>query len=131
MIILKREIYVLKSGVACARTVGSLQTICSFTAIMHIVYGCWCFVCLDYIGLWLRGSGFTGLLERGLRPSFADLWGQFYYASFYYLERLFGIECSPSELKLFLLGSGFDWRVALSGHSFSTLEEFLDICNFR
>ena len=103
---------------------GSLQTICSFTVIMRMVYGCWCFVCSDYIGLWLRGSGFAGLLERGLRPGFADLWGQFYYASFDYLERLFGIECSPSELKLLLLLSMYDWMIVLSGRSFSTLEEF-------
>ena len=68
-------------------------------------YGLWllvfCLFGLHWI-MAIRGSGFAGLLERGLRPGFADLWGQFYFASFDYLERLFGIECSPSELKLFL-----------------------------
>lgn len=76
---------------------------------------------MDLLACWKGGSGLV-LLTYG---------GQFYYASFDYLERLFGIECSPSELKLFLLRSVYDWMVALSGHSFSTLEEFLDLCSFR
>lgn len=32
------------------------------------------------------------------------------------------------ELKLFLFRSLYDWMVALSSHSFSCLEEFLDLC---
>ena len=41
------------------------------------------------------------------------------------------IECSPLKLKLFLLHSMYDWMADLSDHSFSTLEEFLVLYNFR
>ena len=41
------------------------------------------------------------------------------------------IKRSPMEIKLSFLCSMYDWMAALSGHSFSSLEEFLDICNFR
>ena len=40
-----------------------------------------------------------------------------------------GTERSPLKLKLFFLCSMFDWKAALSGHSFSNLVKFLDLCN--
>jgi hypothetical protein len=42
-----------------------------------------------------------------------------------------GTERSPLELKLFLFCAMYDWMAALSGHFFSNLKEFLDLCNFR
>lgn len=51
-----------------------------------------------------------------------------------YLERAHlhtfeGIEHSPLELKLFLVRSMYDSMTASSGHSFSTLKKFPDLCN--
>ena len=43
-IICGREIFVLSSGVACARTIGSLRTICSFSVIMRKSGFCCLFV---------------------------------------------------------------------------------------
>jgi hypothetical protein len=40
-----------------------------------------------------------------------------------------GLERSLLELKLFLLRSLYDWMAALSEHSFSSLEEFIDLFN--
>lgn len=40
-----------------------------------------------------------------------------------------GVEHSTLDLKFLLLCTVYDWMPALSGHSFSNLEEFLDICN--
>lgn len=45
-----------------------------------------------------------------------------------------GVEGLSMELKLYLLAAMFetmfDWLAALSGYSFSSFEEFLDLCNF-
>ena len=107
---------------------------------MHIVYGHWCFVCSDSIGICLRGVvdlpacwtwgfgrhsfylfGVGGIPLCILRT----IWREHNYHAFERIER------SPLELKLFLLCSMYDWMAVLSGHSFSTLEEFLDLRNFR
>ena len=46
-----------------------------------------------------------------------------------------GVEGLPMELNFYLLvamfETMFDWLAALSGYSFSSFEEFLDLCNFR
>lgn len=42
-----------------------------------------------------------------------------------------GLSICFLELKLLLLLSMCDWMASLSGNSFSSLEEFLDLCNFR
>ena len=61
--------------------------------------------------------------------------GQFHYASCGLRERnqlaFGGIECSPLKLELLILCFMYDWMAALTSHSFSTLEEILDLCNFR
>lgn len=45
-----------------------------------------------------------------------------------------GVEGFPMELKFYLLvamfETMFDWLATLSGYSFSSFEEFLDLCNF-
>ena len=40
------------------------------------------------------------------------------------------VELSNVELKSIFLISLYEWMVALSDHSFSSLDEFLDLCTF-
>lgn len=76
---------------------------------------------------------FLACRKRGLgRHPNADLWGVTHHMD--YLERVRlhtfeGIEHSPLELKLFLVRSMYDSMTASSGHSFSTLKKFPDLCN--
>lgn len=47
------------------------------------------------------------------------------------LNQFDGIELSSLGIKLLILRSFYDLMVALNGHSFSSLKEFLDIRNSR
>lgn len=47
------------------------------------------------------------------------------------LNQFDGIELLSLGIKLLILCSFYDLMVALNGHSFSSLKEFLDICNSR
>ena len=124
---LRNHHILLLSGVVCARTVGRLQAICFFIVLMLTIYGLWCFI---YV--WLMPMRVVDLLAcwKGVMVDIALL---IYGESF--PRVLCGLFCGKEtrqflELKLFLLRSMYDWMATLSGHSFSSLEEFLNLCNF-
>ena len=85
-----------------------------------------------------EGGGVVGVPEGELWQTSCS-WCMWAHASLCYVDHFEGekpsnfdgIERSSVELKFYLLQTMI-WLLlaALSGHSFSTLEEFLDLCNF-
>jgi hypothetical protein len=80
---------------------------------------------LDLLACWKGSFG---------RHCSVDLWGTIPLCIIWIIWRecnqhtFEGIECSD---KTDFLCSMYDWMPAFSGHSFSSLEEFPDICYFR
>ena len=113
----KRYICIVKWCCMCKNT-GDSKINGSFAAILHIIYGHWCFACSDSIGLRQRQGGikFAGLLEKGIWQT-SQCWlmgGNASYGLFgeRYLHTFEGIKHSPLELKLFLVRSTYDWTTA-------------------
>ena len=132
-----REIFVLSSGVACARTIGSLRTICSFCVIMRKSMGF--VVCLWSIGIcpsgwwicWLVGRGdlvnISVLIHGGLFHCMWTIWREWNQRT-YFLIRGWALVCGA---KTFFYYVPFVIKWLLWVVTPFSLEHFLDLCKFR
>ena len=134
----KRQEYLL-IGVACVSTVGRPLTFCYFIATMLTSYNLWSVVFCLFGVHWVMPKKEVELLEcqKGALANIMLLM---------YVGTCVLVLCGPfrgRETFLFWWNWAFIcgakilsftnhvWLLAaLSGHSFSTLEEFLDLCNF-
>ena len=125
-------------GAVCANLVGRQLTTCYFIVIV-------CDLWSTVLPFWLaighaeKGCGVVGALEWG---AWEDIMLLMYCAMpncVLFLWTIWGREplyfwwgwAFILELKFHLLHTMFVWFAAFSGHSFSSLKEFLDLCKFN